>query len=104
MKTVTLVLPLEATTVSDSRIDSISDTVATALATAAVKERLKQYQSNSGSTTAQQQSNSGGDSRSVFLATAGATAAEQQWRNSGAIALRLRIDSRSDISGAAVEQ
>ena len=39
MKTVTLILPLEATTVSDSRIDSSSDTIATAGATAAAAER-----------------------------------------------------------------
>ena len=58
MKTVTLILPLEATTVSDSRSDCSSDTVATAGAIAA--------------------------------------AAERQWRDSCAIAVRLH----SDISGS----
>ena len=38
------------------------------------------------------------------IATEGATAAERQWRDSGAIAVRLRSNSRSDSSGATVEQ
>ena len=38
MKTVTLIMPLEANTVSDSRSDSRSDTVATAEETAASAE------------------------------------------------------------------
>ena len=39
MKTITPILPLEATTVSDSRSDSRSDTVAKAEATEAAAER-----------------------------------------------------------------
>ena len=41
MKTVTLILPLEATTVIDSRSDSSSDTVAKAGATAAAEEQYR---------------------------------------------------------------
>ena len=41
MKTVTLILSLEATTVSDSRSDISSDTVTTAGATAAATEQQK---------------------------------------------------------------
>ena len=39
MKTVTLIMPLEATTVSDSRSDSSSDTVTTAGAIASATEQ-----------------------------------------------------------------
>ena len=46
MKTVTQILPLEATTVSDSRGDSSSDNVATEGETAAATERKKRQQSN----------------------------------------------------------
>ena len=68
MKTVTLILPLEETTVSDSRSDSSSDTVATAGATAGetavATEQQKRLRSDSGLKTALQLSDSGGDSRS----------------------------------------
>ena len=63
MKTVTLILPFETTTVSDSRSDISSDSVATAGETAA-----ERYWSDSGA-------DSRSDSSSDSVATAGATAA-----------------------------
>ena len=53
IKTVTQILPLEATIVSDSRSDSRSDSVATAGATAAAIERQKRQRCDSGATAEQ---------------------------------------------------
>ena len=86
MKTVTLILPLEATTVSDSRSNRSSDTVATADATAAATERQKRQRIDNGATMAQQQSDIRGDSRSDCVAIEGATTEERQWSDSGATA------------------
>ena len=71
MVNVTLILPLEATTVSDSRSDSSSDTAGTAGATAA-----EQQWSDTSVIAVQLRSDSRSDSSGVTV--------EKYWYNSGA--------------------
>ena len=77
MKTVTLILPLETTTVSDSRSDSSSDSVATVGAAAAAMERQKHIKataerqmSNSGATEVRQRRDNGETTESIAGVTA----------------------------------
>ena len=106
MKTVNLILPLEATAVSDSRSDRSSDSVAIAGATAVSTEQQKRQQSDSRATTEQYWSDIGvtaephqRNSRATAEAIAGGTAYQQQerkqWCNSGAIAVQQRSDNRA---------
>ena len=96
MKTITVSLTLETTTVSDIRSDSSSDSVATAGA--------ERQLSDSGATAVQQRRDNGATAEAI----SGATALQQQERqkrsDSGAIAVKLSSDSKSDRSGATVEQ